>query len=181
MVKKRKRKAKGSLREYYATLKKEGWEQIGVGYYSQVYAKNGTVLKVSVGDDAYDEFLDIVLKNQDNPLYPKIYSVDVYASVKGAHGADNHITVTTMERLEGHEKFGLVGSWGESINPASIHLNAMLLKSASPNNSDERKVLQDLTPLVKKYDLDLHKDNVLFRGDQPVITDPFSEKWSTTF
>lgn len=160
-------KPKGTLKKLENKLFSEGYFRIGSGAFATAYAKDDHVIKVAKNDVGYDTWLSIVLANQDNPFMPKIYDVKRFADVKVDRNSEfkYDVTVVSMERL--HKDYSEFGrqNVGERLSWSR--------KSYQPKDVHEKQLVAILNKLEKERGrLDIGSSNVLFRGKQPVFTDP---------
>jgi hypothetical protein len=149
-------------------LNELGYKQynIGSGYYAYVYARpqDNYVIKVFREDPGYATFLNYVTKNANNPYVPKLkgkiiklpnkYSIvrlekltriDVDLFKKIEFAAFNEFDKQTVAEIEGQY-------------PGLLDFVRSLIKMAHSND----------------VDYDLHRSNIMMRGDTPVIIDPFA-------
>lgn len=164
--------AVGTLDEYYEKLLALGYKHLGSGLYSRVYGKDGHAIKVCIGDDAYNDYLQYVLANQDNPTFPKVYDVKRFKNVKRREtvvwnwdtGLD--VTVVTMEKLKKLKP--------QKQRHISHHFDIRWNRVfAKPKDKQEERMFDVLHALQKEgHSIDMHPGNVMLRGDQPVIVDP---------
>lgn len=142
-----------------------GIEKLGRGHYSDVYAiDDKRALKiVKRGDTGYARFVhDVVRKDPSNPYLPKVY----YSGEWGGK------TVYILERLSSEPE---TGDGDEIFSEFKAALR--LAKSASKFITIADDNLRRAGQMLLDNDLlsDLHSDNLMFRGDVPVITDPASD------
>lgn len=125
---------------------KYGFKPIGTGNYAAVYGHPSYpyVVKVFMKDTAYLRWLDYAKKNQNNPYVPKVKGKVVRIS--------NNFMAVRLERL----------------TPAPAEMESWQFKENDPHLE---KVLDFFDENAKL--LDLHMGNVMARGKQPVIVDPF--------
>lgn len=176
--------ASGTLDNYYQRLVADGWKEIGSGYKAKAYTKDGVVLKVACDDAGYDDFLRVALANQDNPYYPKIYSVDRYKNVEYKYEwseqtyKHKRVTVVLMEKLQSAKEAGettINSDWGTIHNPVADKLRTLgrlVVNGKIEINESELEVAEALAELFSKHREDLHAENLMYRGKQPVVTDP---------
>lgn len=176
--------------------------RIGEGLFADVF--NGhhpnTVIKIAGMknlNDAYLKFLEIVVDNQDNPFFPRIYSAEIYdTSYKYEYFA--HTLVVEMERLVPLN----IAKTEDLIEPlfkqmgfkidvdtkrqrsryfANVidKLNSVTGRAelrAKTKNPMFEEALKALDALFKDHMVDTHEDNWMLRltkhGPHIVITDP---------
>jgi hypothetical protein len=162
-----------SIVEFIENLRREGYKKylIGEGLYAGVFARPGDsyVIKLFQQDPGYEKFLKYILVNQQNPHVPQIKGKPVtiqkyYKIVRleklAKMSSDHHMD--TYNRI-----ISYVSDYGKSY---ANTLNLYQLETQYPQLIP---LLQELSK--NKYLLDLSKNNILFRGDVPVITDPYAE------
>lgn len=157
-------------------LVNNGNSLLGCGHYAAaVSIKTDKSKIIKIGSTTIDPWLayyyDVILPNSNNLFVPKIQSVYIDAD------ADYYICV--MERLlEGPCIFSAIAS------DCSQYLNDeydeyMLVEALSdkkcPNIDSLLYLLEKLKEGNKNcmFELDLHTCNIMYRGTQPVITDPW--------
>lgn len=160
------------LRNFTQYLEQHGFKKLGQGTYGATYEspKYPYVFKVFNNDSGYKTYLDYVLKNQNNPNVPKI---------KGTYIKINDDTYAVrMEKLKAlpigfgeHEVIDALDTHNRH-RPLSPEKEE-LLKTKYPGIY---KIVKDLPVIGKGHGLDFnaYNDNILFRGNVPVITDPLA-------
>jgi hypothetical protein len=138
-----------------------GLRKIGSGHFSNVYHVNDTtVLKIVKKEDTgYARFVALCKKHSDNPYLPRIK----YSGVWGGK------TVYLLERLReaGYAESNLTQEFINVVNQRHI---PRFYTITDANLLAVRDLLQG-----ERMVTDLHSQNVMYRGDQPVITDPCAE------
>jgi hypothetical protein len=141
------------------SLEDNGLEYLGSGCYAHVYAIDETrVLKILYSvDEGYERFVRKTRRSY-NPFLPRV----LYSGNWGG------LRVFVLERLDLDE-----GSERTMDFIAALEY----MKNANGENRWLAPVNQDLHRLVawlNDEDLmnDIHAGNIMWRGDQPVITDP---------
>lgn len=128
-------------------LEKYGFHPVGSGKYGEVFVNRSYpfVIKLFMKDTAYLLWLNFCKMHPNNPYCPKIRG-------KVVRLGDNFMAV----RLEKLENGG---------NPDQIY------NMAQRGDKDAIEIVN----FLNKYQnlLDMHSGNVMMRGDQLVITDPF--------
>lgn len=139
----RDRSWQNNLKDAFA---KYGFKPLGTGNYAAVYGHPSYpfVIKVFMKDAAYLRWLNYSKKNQDNPYVPKVRGKVVRIS-------DNFMAV----RLE-------------KLTPAPAEMESWQFKENDPYLEKVFDFFDENAGL-----LDLHMGNVMARGKQPVIVDPF--------
>lgn len=160
--------AQDTLAALAKRLREDGYKKVGSGAFAEVWAKGDVAIKVALDDEGYDLWLEECLKNQDNPYFPKIFDVKRFSKVKKVrtHSYTWNATVVSMERLEQKEEkyqaeqLGTKYGWARS-------------RKIKTKDKHERELFKALDRVESSRGwLDIHSENILFRGDQPVITDP---------
>lgn len=135
---------------------KYGFKLLGSGKYASVFGseKYPYVIKVFMKDSAYLRWIKFAMDNKNNPYVPKIRG--------------KVIKITPMIyaiRLEKLSPGYLTGKFAEEYRKWSMDNN---------HKSDDKNI-QDILDYFKKNKdlLDIHSENVMMRGDQLVIIDPF--------
>lgn len=148
-------------------------EVLGTGYFSYVKQhpkRKNEVIKLATNDRAYCLYLRIVLANQNNPFFPKVYE---------AYKLEGENTVMVrMEKLDSMRR----EMWLSDTNPKKKllrniqnQLRYSFCPTVKPYTS--RFHMQAVAAINNMCDehnigVDLHGGNVMFRGRQIVITDP---------
>lgn len=188
-------KARGTLLEYYDKLEKDGWKFAGAGAGGKVYTKGKFALKVSE-DEAYDHFLEYALAHQNNPWFPKIYSVDRYEDVyynkadklfstvkpkewnrkwfgEWNPSKGNNYTVTLMEKLEFKKgTYQQRNKVSTALEQTAKEINWGLKPPMKKMGRSQKQAAKVLAELFKEHSPDLHDRNIMYRGKQLVIIDP---------
>lgn len=135
---------RGSAVEF---LGRYGFKPLGSGKYGAVFANRSYpfVIKVFMKDTAYLLWLNFCKMHPNNPYCPKIRG-------KVVRLGDNFMAVR-LEKLE------------DGGNPDQIY------NMAQRGDKNAIQVVEFLNKYQKL--LDMHSGNVMMRGDQLVITDPF--------
>jgi hypothetical protein len=180
-----------------AILKEKGWRILGTGVEAMVatHPNRPYVLKVFPTSSAYVHFVDYCRKNPNNPYLPKFsrYVRPIPGTV---------FSYVRMEQLSHFSKKGLVDlnpelwctlyhmfairrdniSWNaghhipqlEDLPQRHGYRNVAQCAAAAP--ALWTSTIQGLLDVMTSHGLDtfdLHSDNVMLRGSQLVITDPF--------
>lgn len=163
-----------NLQEFIENLKANGYKEylIGEGYFSGVFARpqDNYVIKLFREDAGYSKFLDYVLKNKNNPHVPKLRGKPVKFL--------KHYNIVRMEKLS------------PTKSPQQKDIHTMLYDYVMEYNSSavysviNREKVENLYPQIipilqemtkNKMIVDFHSGNMMFRGDTPVITDPYAD------
>jgi hypothetical protein len=169
-----------SFNDFIEIAKKNGWHFKGQGYFGSVLHKPGSkyVYKIYYDDDnTFRKYVNWARVQKDNPYVPKVGKVTLVPGTKD-------IYVTKMELLEptagrndprfqkyinpeaanawfaergfGGEKFPLFDQMMASLRQTDPHFEAIAEFAEKTGH------------------LDLHYNNVMFRGDQLIVIDPVS-------
>jgi hypothetical protein len=137
-------------------MSKYGFKQMGSGKYASVYGneKYPFVLKVFQKDSAYMRWLKFSLSNKNNPYVPKIRG--------------KVVKITPMVyaiRLEKLDRGYLTPEFEQEFEKWEM----------DPNYKTSDPALQQVFDFFEpnRKLLDLHGENVMMRGKQMVIIDPF--------
>ena len=139
-------------------MTKHGFATIGQGKYASVFSHDNYpwIVKVFMKDSAYLKWISFAMKHQDNPYVPKI---------KG-----KVIKVTPMIYSIRLEKLTASHSaTGDAFLPAFRKWQSDHEYRSGDKHIDE--ILDFFVPNKKL--LDLHGENVMARGNQLVVIDPF--------
>ena len=162
--------------DYQEFLRSKGIKAKGSGGYGTVYqhpTHKGIVVKVWDSHDyGYESWVKFSMKNQDNPLVPKIYH-------NSKHGEFN---ITMLEKLKPLDEVDFWDTqWNKHLlphfdfEPAGKFCWVSELKA---KHEHAKQILKFLKRNIYEHDtgLDLHDENVMWRGRgknrQLVITDP---------
>ena len=137
-------------------MKKFGFSLLGSGKYASVFGhpKYDYVLKVFMKDSAYLKWIEFVQKNKGNPYVPKV------------RGKVIKITPLFYAiRLEKLERYKTGGQFMKDFSAWQ----------ANPSFKSDDKNIQDILDYFATHKklLDLHGENMMMRGNQLVIIDPF--------
>lgn len=165
---------------YAAALKRKGFKKIGSGYYSMVFAKEGSNKVIKIGmrplTDGWVRYVTWASKTgYAGGLAPKVYSYKYIKTKK----TEEPFYVAVMEKLEKE------ASQTKGEEPMAVM--ADLAPFAMRHDNDNARALADLmVPGMAKFavdfkekfkddSFDLHGGNFMFRFDGSfVITDPIS-------
>ena len=161
------------LRGWTRFMKENGFEHLGSGAYGGAYEKPGYpwVFKVFTSDPAYLAFFKYVRQNQNNPNLPK---------TKGNVIKINDDTFAVrIEKLQpiGRELFLDVQYYinlmlrEENIDPESYGATELAKAKAAYPGIYEIVVALNSMP----FQTDLHQENIMARGNVPVIVDPVAD------
>lgn len=160
---------------------KRRMKQLGSGAFARVFGRTSCrrVIKVGDGYDKYLKYISIIGKENPNPYFPTIYSIERRRHQKAGESWRDSYYIVEMEKLT---------KWGKV--PAKVR-DRLLSKLGCDNvweadrpNIDgssgrwEKEAVRSLRKLWSKYGVgrDVHQNNVMFRrvgkGWQLVYTDP---------
>lgn len=180
--------------DYYKRVTGKDLEWLGNGHFSVVLASpdyEGVVFKVGIGasrsfrkqhfEDAWIKYAQYCVLNKDDPRTMAVYSIDVY----------EYFYISCIESLKGN------GANGWSIMSDVMDWSAKYCDSTLPDGirtsrswskikdkyTKEFLEWQDFFAklfefLPKDVQRDMHSDNWMMRGDQPVVTDPAAYKFT---
>jgi hypothetical protein len=148
----------------YKNLIKQGFEHLGSGYYSAVFAsKDDPNIVYKLGTNLEDPCLVYLQQAYNNIHFPKIYSLYV---------GDNYY-LAKMEHLDTLP--------AEKWRVAEELSDAVIYETTIPDAELNELVcnIQKLRDSNSSFIVDIHPSNVMLRNNLiPVITDPFSEEIS---
>lgn len=192
------------IQHFVTTMKNQGFsrEFLGSGFFAGVFTKPGTdvVYKVfEYRDRGYRKYLDYMLRNQDNPHVPKIIGRPIKFDLRQKSGGelpDSEKTTFLNKEVPQHKRMSLIIVKLEKLEPVDTTQQfeefdtvKRILRSLEQNSvgtsfkakfEKYKKAKPELFNLLQNLnylnndDLDLHTDNVMFRGDTIVIIDPFA-------
>lgn len=172
--------------DYKSGLQDRGFKIIGSGWYGAVLAKPGSdrVLKIGPACDGWLRFAVWAAQNP-GPCVPKIYSIRTY---KTFYVAVVERLDATLDDVRWHHKekydrirdvateFAKRKDMGTSCGPVTWARRIMKNPDKYPSQCAElADTILKMKDIVKGTDFgwDLHDNNVMLRGYQLVITDPF--------
>lgn len=180
-----------SLKNYVKRLKKLGIKQLGGGKFGAVFQHPGepnTVVKLLTrSDPGYMAYIKFCQKNKRNKYVPKIKKIVDAADTFDVEGAEDmsELQLVFMEKLEplhynAYIDFGEHICKVSKVKERNIEVALMDIdtwKAAAKQTKD-----LDLAKLAKfivktvgpKAHLDMHDENMMARGQQAIITDPFA-------
>lgn len=177
-----------SLEAATKILYNAGYEQIGEGYYGEVFAKPGDKYALKLfdyRDASYRRFLNVAMSDA-NPHFPKFrgnlikvaseyYAIRMemlsYLTHSGPGWSDRTELCRALSQY-------IIACWNKD-NPDS----ASEIKNPSSYDIDTiekhqpgiKHACQSIASILRRVnELDLHSDNVMMRGDTIVIIDPVS-------
>jgi hypothetical protein len=162
-------------------LELRGYELLGDGAFSDVYAKPGEkfVLKIvhrDTSEDCYLKYINVI-KNQRNPHFPKIGRIREYKTAKG--DLWYIIPVEHLEKISRGELNSITGGTyaidfekyyrGHSLNQEDIEY-AQRMRTEQPQLHNALMLIHNT--FTGKCDMDLSRRNMMLRGSTLVLTDP---------
>lgn len=159
--------------EYLAKLKQYGFTLAGEpGLSGAVFHKEGYpyVLKIFGFDEGYLDWYKYCKANQDNPYLPKIKGglVKLEKKIFGVRLEPLVFKSDDIQRACYKELRAIIGNT-VSGQPSSIKDGEY---EYFDNDPALFKVIKAIRKLRAGNTLDIHEDNIMWRGDQVVITDP---------
>lgn len=162
--------------DYEEFLRSKNIKVKGRGGYGVVYQhpthKNIVVKVWGSYDYGYESWVKFCMKNQDNPLVPKIYH-------NSEHGSFN---ITMLEKLKPLDEINYWDTqWNKHLSPHFDFIPSSKfcwVSELKAKHEHAKQILKFLKRNIYKDDtsLDLHDENVMWRGKgkkrQLVITDP---------
>lgn len=153
-------------------LSDRGYTMLGSGGFANVFKRksrpNEVIKLFSSSDDAYEAYLDFIIKNQDNPHFPKVIGKPMLIT-PGYYAV----------KLEFLKPYDFIKDGLDYINNISDYLE-------NDNESDYIKIYFDAYPKFKdaldklkkfisnnpEFAYDIHTGNVMWRNNTLVLTDP---------
>ena len=165
-----------TLYDFLQSLRQHGFDEeklIGSGYYAMVFSRPADqfVLKIFENDPGYLHFLKFIKNSPSNIHLPKIKGRPIRLNKR--------FTMIRIERLstanESQRDYNyVIKKYSRELEYEILDSdNRYILKAEYPALLD---TIDTLYQSIKNtnINLDLHEENVLYRGNIPVITDPFS-------
>jgi hypothetical protein len=161
--------------KYVENLKSLGFKitRLGGGAFAEVFSRpnDSYVIKIFRDDPGYEQYLKYINQFKDNPHVPKLRGKVM--------NLQNNIRVIRMEKLrkldrdnnEEMEIYELIKNivTDNGRYPVAYKKEVETISQRYPQIMPLLKILQ-----THRKDIDLGKDNIMFRGSTPVITDPLS-------
>jgi hypothetical protein len=152
-------------------LQSKGYEQLGSGKFANVFLRksrpNEVIKLFGTNDEAYESYIDFIMKHQDNPHFPKVIGKPMlitpdYYAVK-------------LERLEHYDvkKEGIllqrqISAYVEDDRHISDFKDYL---DAFPKFKEALDLLKEFNDEAS-YEYDIHSGNIMWRGRTLVLTDP---------
>jgi hypothetical protein len=183
------------LRNYSSlirAIKNRGWRALGTGAFSAVFGhpRCDFVIKVTINDPKGVRWLKACAENHnENPFLPKVYEVwDVKFSHPKPTPAKFKVLGVKDEDVFDQRREATV-TFLELLEPARDPDLAWIMERNLTNIRAVKRVFGD-SPQIKYFEaaaimlqrivgrntflIDLHGENVMMRGAQPVINDPIA-------
>lgn len=161
------------------------YKKLGNGLFAYVFKhpKKNEVIKFWVKDDAYEKYLSYVEQHQSNPCLPKLLSkVKTISSfhdrVEAFPDKIKYVRLELLKPVSPEVERELDELWRSM--PDSDAEWKEEAEQASKAVSDLIHTMLDIKKVIK-LDPDLKGDNVMMRGRQMVLTDPFYDADSVDF
>ena len=172
--------------EYERVLRQAGFCHIGGGLYAEVYGLPGTdwVVKATRGDTSYIKFLHFV-RQLPCELFPHIYDhfeitpedgylwtvtvLEKLDNLRTRNDANTLANVAHFVASKSMSKGSQYFWWGDEPDQSS--LSGDFLAACELLGEYAAEVNKTA---ARHLNLDLHSGNIMLRGEQMVITDPFS-------
>jgi hypothetical protein len=161
------------LNKFMAFLNEHGFVKLGMGTFGLVFEKPGYpwVFKIFNDDRAYMDYIKYATAHQANPNVPKI---------KG-----NLIKIDKYTYAIRIEKLTPFKPAPENDSEHDLHRLLLILCDWRSCYPDAKKFVEDKFPGIYSiimdlsndgnWLLDLHEDNIMLRGNTPVLVDPVWE------
>lgn len=156
-------------------MEKNGFKALGQGYHGAVYEKPGYpyVFKVYKDDPAYETFVRWAMAHQSNPNVPRFkgkplriapgtYVVRM-ENLEPMHGAHFDL-VRVLTRLS--DEWDYIKDLDGDMPREMSWLDR--------NHPGIAEIVSVAHNAWRDYVLDSHRDNIMLRGDTPVVVDPIS-------
>ena len=167
--------------DYEDFLAGKGAKYVGEGMFATVYKlpKANTVLKVMGSDPAYFEYVKTIIKYQHNPFFPRIKKFVTHVPKKG-----RKYTVVEMEKLTERctdKTWNMCNTLEDALHiyddddveyGTKYAMKVLTRRFKTARKKHLRELVDIMVKLFRKHGSDLHEGNLLWRGNQPVITDP---------
>lgn len=140
---------------------------IGSGYYAQVYARpeDNYVIKIFREDPGYARFLQFIKTQANNPYVPKLKGKII--------NLPNKYSLVRLEKLSRIDIDLFKKIEFAAFNPYDTEL----VSEINEKYPGLLKFIESLLDQTRggRIAFDLHRGNMMMRGDTPVIIDPFAE------
>lgn len=172
------------LEELIVAFVEQGrYEKLGNGFFAYVFknSKKNEAIKFWVDDQAFEKYLTYIENNKNNPICPKIFSKtktisSFHKRIPGFPKKIKYIRMEVLEPLNTYESYKINQfDWDAIVKkiklgkPVSKIFNDAGIESMAITICDVlTQTNQDLE------DLDISSSNIMKRGNQLVLTDPFT-------
>ena len=148
-------------------LEDQGFKHIGQGSFSEIYLKPGYpwMFKLWSHDPAYLWWITWAAKHQDNPNVPRVKGLPVQIA------PDTYVVRLEKLRSRGaydHTQLADLLNNVETIDDISKE-DLQWIRKEYPGIYDALRVIQRAG---SSFVVDLHSDNIMMRGQTPVLVDP---------
>jgi hypothetical protein len=169
-----------SIENAEEVLKKAGYEKLGEGYYAAVYTKGNAdhVLKLfSVRDRSYPEFVNMTIQ-RPNTHFPKFKGkmmkvTNEYYAIRmeklTSFGEENQQLKQIRDYIYGYATYGR--SYSDNIRGQQVIKEIDQVEETQPGIKKACELIADMIA-NGNVALDLHKHNLMMRGNTIVFTDP---------
>lgn len=140
---------------------------LGRGNYSIIYRLSPSlVLKVALNDDCYYQYVRGIIEDglAGNPYVPRVFAT------YHKYGARDVYLLERLRRPNGRTEWNTVRRLTEIADEITLGPEEGVLSNCQ--NSEERVIMEWLS--LHSLCNDFHDQNIMFRGNQPVIIDPAS-------
>lgn len=175
-------KCSWDMNDYGIFLEDNGFRQIGSGASSNVYAPKSndseyvvkvTELRTRISNDPTLSFIKTILQDEANPFYPHIHSVTIHNPVnthenKYAVIVMEHLTKTKQTSRPLPKNANIAGELYCLFKHDFRYVATLCLGNHIPFV----RAMTSIRKLTKRHVNDLHSTNIMWRGEQLVITDP---------
>jgi hypothetical protein len=155
-------------------LRSKGYEELGSGTFANVFQRksrpNEVIKLFGTNDDAYESYINFIMKHQDNPHFPKVIGKPILIT--------HDYYAVKLEKLEPYE---IKRDSVEFINNIDNYLHNFSSKSRNEsfeNYLDAFPKFKEALDLLKThkdevlFGWDIHSGNIMWRGNTIVLTDP---------
>ena len=169
-----------SLEIAHTKLLYNGFKKIGNGKFGKVFGHPNLnyIIKIFRKDDGYINFYKLAIQHQDNPHFPKFRGKLIKI--------DENLFAIRMEKLskinlyndENYYEYQFIefylydGKTRDQFLPKF----KMTITEKFPELKTALDIIKNLKNLNKNYAIDLHGENLMMRGDCPVIIDPLVDR-----
>ncbi len=171
-----------SEKELLAIIKKKGWKHKSGGAYSSVYFNTKhPKLVMKISRDPTDGWLmwANVTSGKKNPWFPQIHSCAVFDQPNDTGGRNYIHYIAIVEKLHSissHKIYSEYDLLTSILNTGYDYWDTSKLRLNIPNwlSAPLVRCLALMKRVSRQCYVDMHDENVMRRGSQLVINDPFS-------